>query len=102
MTNEHDQLCPHREFIPGSGVWVEGFSDPPNPVQSYEPCQCDLIAKVRADELENAAKRVMVALHNWTTPCVCMSITALHAVFKANGGCWCGQCVAAREGTSDE
>ena len=49
MSN-HDQLCPHREFIPGDGPWIEGFSDPPKPVQCYEPCQCDLIVQVRADE----------------------------------------------------
>ena len=53
MTNEHDPLCPHREFMPGNGVWIEGFSDPPNPVQSYEPCQCDLIVQVRADERDS-------------------------------------------------
>lgn len=98
MTNEHDPLCPHREFMPGNGVWIEGFSDASNPVQPYEPCECDLIAKVRAD----AAKRVMIALHNWTVPCVCMSVTALHAVFKGSLECGCGQCAAARGEASDE
>ena len=49
----HDPLCPHRQFIPGNGVWIEGFSNPPKPIQQYEPCQCDLIANVRADERDS-------------------------------------------------
>ena len=83
--SSHDPLCPHRQFIPGNGVWIEGFSDPPKPVQCYEPCQCDLIAKVRADEQEQAAQRVgalSAETARWPEP---MSMRAVIAAFVGMG-----------------
>lgn len=47
---KHDPLCPHKPF------------DPDASFQRYEECQCDFIAKVRADErrwvLSSAGRQV--------------------------------------------
>ena len=45
----HDPLCPHTEFIPCCESYLE--HEYPQPAkQHYVACQCDLIAKARADE----------------------------------------------------
>ena len=45
----HDPLCPHTEFIPCCESYLE--HETPQPAQQhYVPCQCDLIARVRADQ----------------------------------------------------
>jgi len=49
----HDPMCPYRPAPP----------DEYAPFEATVPCQCDLIAKVRADTLVKARKAVEVLPH---------------------------------------
>ena len=78
--SSHDPLC--------TVFHVEECDCPDDACLTY--CQCDLIAKVRADERETAAERVskvrIFALHSKTTPDIWTQLVPLDAAVAAARG----------------